>query len=117
MGNSDSKCNKQKGFSIQAIESILEESTDRLRILTDEVIDLENKIMNETNPKVKSILIKQNDLLFKNYTVVIHTMGLMTQTLVNYRKREMKMLLKNNESINRKLNDCVQVVLEDNPYF
>jgi hypothetical protein len=117
MGNSDSKCNNQKEFSVQAIESILEESTNRLFTLTNELIDIENKITNETNPKVKALLIQQNDLLFKNYTVVIHTMGLMTQTLVNYRKREMKMLLNNNESMNRKLNDCVQVVIDPNPYF
>jgi hypothetical protein len=117
MGNSDSKCNNQKEFSIQAIETILEESTNRLCILTNEAIDLENKITNETNPIVKALLIKQNDILFKNYCIVVNTTGLMTQTLVNYRKREMKMLLKNNESINRKLNDCVQVVIEDNPYF
>lgn len=113
MGNSDSKqkmCNKKEVF-----ETILEESVQRMNDLSQQYIEIQDKIRKAKHHYEKAGYEQMSKLILKNHKVVCDTVELMTLALIREYEKEYK---KSKSYINKcKIEDCVQVVVDPNPYF
>ena len=118
MGNSDSKqklCNmKEKTLSKKIVfETILEESIQRINDLSQQYIKIQEKIRNAKLPYEKDGYEQMSRLTLKNHKVVCDTIELMTLELIKDCEKECK----KSETTISKFDDCMQVVLDPNPYF